>query len=50
MLDLEMFVVATGRERTAATSTLNCCCTAGFRNIRVIPTVGPTSIVKAEAA
>jgi hypothetical protein len=42
MLDLEMLVVATGTERTADEY-------AGFRNTRVIPTVGPTSIVESEA-
>ena len=49
LLDLEMLVVATGRERTADeyAALLR---TAGFRFTRVIPTVGPTSIVEAEAA
>ncbi len=49
LIDLEMLVVATGRERTADeyAALLR---TAGFRFTRVIPTVGPTSIVEAEAA
>jgi O-methyltransferase domain/Dimerisation domain len=48
-LDLEMLVVATGRERTA-NEYAELLRTAEFRFTRVIPTVGPTSIVEAEAA
>ena len=49
LLDLEMLVAGTGKERTAAeyTQLLN---RAGFRNTRVIPTVGPVSVVESEAA
>ena len=49
LLDLEMLVAGTGKERTGTeyTQLLN---RAGFRNTRVIPTVGPVSIVKSEAA
>ena len=49
LLDLEMLVAGTGKERTAAeyTRLLN---RAGFRNTRVIPTVGPASVVESEAA
>jgi len=49
LLDLEMLVASTGKERTGTeyTQLLN---RAGFRNTRVIPTVGPVSIVKSEAA
>ena len=49
LLDLEMLVAGTGKERTAAeyTQLLN---RAGFRNTRVIPTVGPASVVECEAA
>ena len=49
ILDLEMLVVGTGRERTAAEYT-DLLRATGFRNTRVIPTVGPTSIVESEAA
>jgi C-methyltransferase len=49
MLDLEMLVVAAVRERTAGEYAL-LLRTAGFRFTRVIATVGPTSIVEAEAA
>lgn len=49
LLDLEMLVVATGRERTAY-EYVELLHTAGFRCTRVIPTVGPMSIVEAEAA
>jgi hypothetical protein len=49
MIDLEMLVVATGRERTAA-EYAELLRTAGFRFTRVIPTVGPASIVESEAA
>jgi hypothetical protein len=48
LLDLEMLVVATGRERTAA-EYAELLRTAGFRVTRVIPTAGPSSIVEAEA-
>ena len=49
LLDLEMLVAGTGMQRTAAeyTRLLN---RAGFRNTRVIPTVGPVSVVESEAA
>jgi O-methyltransferase domain len=49
LLDLEMLVAGTGKERTAVEyrQLLN---RAGFRNTRVIPTVGPASIVESEAA
>jgi hypothetical protein len=49
LLDLEMLVAGTGKERTAAeyTRLLN---RAGFRNTRVIPTIGPASVVESEAA
>jgi hypothetical protein len=49
ILDLEMLVVGTGRERTAA-EYADLLRATGFRNTRVIPTVGPTSIVESEAA
>jgi hypothetical protein len=49
MIDLEVLVVGTGRERTAA-EYAELLRTAGFRFTRVIPTVGPTSIVESEAA
>ncbi|MDT5236894.1 MAG: hypothetical protein QOF47_2881 [Mycobacterium sp.] len=49
MIDLEMLVVATGRERTSA-EYAELLRTAGFRFTRVIPTVGPTSIVESVAA
>ena len=44
-----MLVVGTGRERTAAEHA-DLLHATGFRNTRVIPTVGPTSIVESEAA
>jgi hypothetical protein len=49
LLDLEMLVAGTGKERTAAeyTRLLN---RAGFRNTRVSPTIGPASVVESEAA
>jgi hypothetical protein len=49
LLDLEMLVAGTGKERTAAeyTQLLN---RVGFRKTRVIPTVGPVSVVESEAA
>ena len=49
LLDLEMLVAGTGKERTAVeyTRLLN---RAGFRNTRVTPTVGPASVVESEAA
>ena len=49
MLDLEMLVVATGRQRTAD-EYADLLRAAGFGNTRVIPTAGPTSIVESEAA
>jgi hypothetical protein len=49
LLDLEMLVAGTGRERTAA-EYAGLLRKAGFRNTRVIPTVGPASIVESEAA
>jgi hypothetical protein len=49
MLDVEMLVVATGRERTAD-EYADLLRAAGFRNSRVISTAGPTSIVESEAA
>jgi hypothetical protein len=49
MLDLEMLVTGTGKERTAH-EYAELLRTAGFRCTRVIPTVGPMSIVEAEAA
>jgi O-methyltransferase domain len=49
MLDLEMLVVATGTDRTAD-EYADLARAAGFRNARVIPTAGPTSIVESEAA
>jgi hypothetical protein len=49
LLDLEMLVVSTGKERTAAEYT-QLLQHAGFRNTRVIPTVGPASVVESEAA
>ena len=49
LLDLEMLVTGTGKERTAD-EYAELLRTAGFRCTRVIPTVGPTSIVEAEAA
>jgi O-methyltransferase domain len=49
LLDLEMLVAGTGKERTAAeyTRLLN---RAGFRNTRVSPIIGPASVVESEAA
>ncbi len=49
LLDLEMLVTGTGKERTAD-EYAELLRTAGFRCTRVIPTVGPPSIVEAEAA
>jgi hypothetical protein len=49
LLDLEMLVVATGRERTAS-QYAELLRAAGFRFTRVIATAGPASIVEAEAA
>lgn len=49
LLDLEMLVAGTGRERTAA-EYAELLGKAGFRNMRVIPTVGPASVVESEAA
>ena len=49
LLDLEMLVTGTGRERNA-NEYAELLRTAGFRYTRVIPTVGPTSIVEAEPA
>lgn len=49
LLDLEMLVAATGRERTAG-QYAELLRSAGFRFTRVIPTAGPSSIVEAEAA
>ena len=49
ILDLEMLVVGTGRERTAA-AYADLLRATGYRNTRVIPTVGRTSIVESEAA
>lgn len=48
ILDLEMLLVATGRERTAA-QYAELLRAAGFRLTRVIPTAGPSSVVEAEA-
>jgi O-methyltransferase len=49
LLDLEMLVAATGRERTEAEygELLR---KAGFRHTRTVPTVGPASIVEAVSA
>ena len=49
LLDLEMFVAGTGKERTAAEHA-QLLSRAGFRNTQVIPTFGPASIVEAGAA
>jgi hypothetical protein len=49
LLDLEMMVCGTGRERTAD-EYAELLRSAGFRNARVIPTVGPAAIVESEAA
>ena len=49
LLDLEMLVAGTGKERTAA-EYMRLFNRVGFRFTRVIPTVGPTSIVESEAA
>lgn len=49
MIDLEMLAVAAGRDRTAGEYT-ELLRTAGFRFTRVIPTVGPASIVESKAA
>jgi hypothetical protein len=43
-----LFVIATGRERTAD-GYADLLRAARFRNTRVIPTAGPTSIVESEA-
>jgi hypothetical protein len=47
LLDLEVLVTGTGRERTAR-QYAELLGRAGFRNARVIPTVGPVAIVEAE--
>jgi hypothetical protein len=49
LLDLEMLVAGTGKERTAAeyTQLLN---RVGFRKTRVIPPLGPVSVAESEAA
>jgi hypothetical protein len=49
MPDLEMLVVAKGRERTT-NDDAELLRAAGFRLTRVIPTAGLTSVVEAEAA
>jgi hypothetical protein len=49
LLDLEMLVAATGRERTE-TEYAELLRKAGFRHTRTVPTVGPASIVEAVAA
>jgi hypothetical protein len=49
LLDLEMLVAGTGKERTATeyTQLLN---RVGFRKTRVIPPLGPVSVAESEAA
>ena len=49
LLELEMLVAGTGKERTAA-EYAKLLSRAGFRTTRVVPTVGPTSVVESEAA
>jgi len=49
LLDLEMLVAGTGKERTAS-EYAELLGKAGFRKMRVIPTVGPASVVESEAA
>ncbi|MDX1884929.1 methyltransferase [Mycolicibacterium sp. 120270] len=49
LLDLEMLVAATGRERTEA-EYAELLRQAGFRFTRTVPTVGPASIVEAVAS
>lgn len=49
LLDLEMLVIAGGRERTEA-EYRNLLTASGFRLTRVIPTRSPQSIIEAEAA
>ena len=49
LLDLEMLVAATGRERTEA-EYAELLRQAGFRHTRTVATVGPGSIVEAVAA
>lgn len=49
LLDLEMLVIASGKERTEAEyATL--LAGAGWRLTRVVPTKAPTSLIEAEAA
>jgi len=49
LLDLEMLVAATGRERTEA-EYAELLRRAGFRHRRTVATVGPASIVEAVAS
>ncbi|WP_414685066.1 methyltransferase [Mycobacterium sp.] len=49
VLELEMLVAGTGRERTAA-GYAELLGKRGFRKMRVIPTACPTSVVESEAA
>lgn len=49
LLDLEMLVTVGGRERTASEYT-ELLAAAGFRQVRVVPTAGPMSIVEAVPA
>jgi hypothetical protein len=48
LLDLEMLVLASGKERTEA-EYRTLLAAAGFRLCRIVPTQGPTSVVEAEA-
>jgi O-methyltransferase domain len=48
LLDLEMLIVASGKERTEA-EYAKLVADAGFRLTRIVPTQGPASVVEAEA-
>jgi hypothetical protein len=48
LLDLEMLIIASGKERTEA-EYAKLVADAGFRLTRVVPTPGPASVVEAEA-
>jgi len=48
ILDLEMLVIASGKERTEAEyATLFAA--SGFKLTRIVPTQGPASVIEAEA-
>jgi hypothetical protein len=49
LLDLEMLVIASGKERTEA-EYADLLAGAGWRLTRVVPTKSPTSVIEGEAA